>query len=367
MSFLKMSSRVGSIKKFIESNVAVDSVKYRAEVGAKHMIYFPYKTVLDENGVPLKDEEGNEIRELEAISAAVHSWKSPDGKYHSTICTHGNVVTDDAGNVLFDGSCPFCDRLGDAWDIYNYRKELATRTCGKVGKDLEDYIKGLKLADENKVKKADNFMYILVAQLDIDEKTNPVVGQDGVPSYKLKVMRLTESQLDKIQSAADGSGEGSDIAGRECLISYPANDNADKGTALMQSSKDRTVTFRGSHIAITNSPKYPDLLKRINDDVAKWTWEGIEKSFKEFEETSAVARKNLVDSMFEDWDAYKKEIESGNKDAKYLEYNKVQSGAAPQINGVQMPSLGTSDAFADAPKLNKEIPQMGDLGGDLGI
>ena len=70
--------------------------------------------------------------------------------------------------------------------------------------------------------------------------------------------------------------------------------------------------------------------------------------------------------MFEEWDAYKIAKES-NPDAKYLEYNKVQADKAPQINGVQMPSLGTSDAFADAPKMNKDIPQMGDLGGDLGI
>lgn len=365
MSFLKMTSRVGSIKKFIESNANVDGIKYRAEVGAKHMIYFPYKNILDENGVPEKDENGNEIRELEAISAAVHSWNTPDGKFHSTICTKGNIVTDDAGNVLFDGSCPFCERLGDAWEIYNYRKDLAVKTCGKTGKELEEYLKKLGLANENKVKKAENFMYVLVAQIDIDEKTNPVVGQDGVPSYKLKVMRLSESQLSKIQTAADDSGEGSDIAGRECLISYPANDSTDNNKALMQSSKDRTVTFRGSHMAVTG--KYPELLKRINDDVAKWSWEGLEKSFKEFEETSAESRKNTVDAMFEDWDAYKKEIDSGNKDAKYLEYNSVQAGSAPQINGVQMPSLGTSDAFADAPKLNNKVPQMDELGGDLGI
>ena len=364
MSFLKMSSRVGSIKKFIESN-ANEGIRYRAEVGAKHMIYFPYKNILDENGVPEKDEEGNEIRELEAISAAVHSWNTPDGKFHSTICTKGNIVTDDAGNVLFDGSCPFCERLADAWDIYNYRKDLAIKTCGKTGKELDDYLKKLGLANENKVKKAENFMYVLVAQIGIDEKTNPVVGQDGVPSYKLKVMKLSESQLSKIQTAADDSGEGSDIAGRECLISYPANDSTDNNKAIMQSSKDRTVTFRGSHMAITG--KYPELLERINDDVAKWSWEGLEKSFKEFEETSAESRKNTVDAMFEDWDAYKKEVDSGNSNAKYLEYNSVQVGNAPQINGVQMPSLGTSDAFADAPKVNSNVPQMDELGGDLGI
>lgn len=364
MSFLKMSKRVGSITKFMENNANVDTLKYRAEVGAKHLIYFPFHYILDENGVPEKDENGNNIKELEAISASIHSWNTPDGKFHSTVCTKGNVVTDDAGNILFDGSCPFCDRLGDAWDIYNYRKELEERTCGKVGKDLEEHLKNLKLANDNKVKKAENFMYILVAQINMDEKSNPVIGQDGIPSYSLKIMRLSESQLAKIQSAADTSDDGSEIPDREVIISYPANSSADKNTALMQSSKDRTITFRGNHVKLTT--KYPALLERINDDVAKWTWEGIEKSFREFEETSAISRKAVVDAMFEEWDAYKIAKES-NPDAKYLEYNKVQADKAPQINGVQMPSLGTSDAFADAPKMNKDIPQMGDLGGDLGI
>ena len=138
---------------------------------------------------------------------------------------------------MFDGSCPFCDRLGDAWDIYNYRKELEERTCGKVGKDLEEHLKNLKLANDNKVKKAENFMYILVAQINMDEKSNPVIGQDGIPSYSLKIMRLSESQLAKIQSAADTSDDGPEIPDREVIISYPANSSADKNTALMQSSR----------------------------------------------------------------------------------------------------------------------------------
>lgn len=370
MSFLKMSSRVGSIKKFMDESANVDSIKYRAEVGTKHLIYFPYRTLLDGNGVPEKDESGNEIRELEAIRAAVHSWStmsSTGETFHTAICTKGIVTTDEDGNILFDGSCPFCDRVGDAWDIYNYRKEIVERTCGKTGKELEDYIKNLKLAGENKAKKAENFMYVLVAKIDIDEKTNPVIGQDGIPSYSLKVMRLTESQLEKFKASAEGSGEGDEIAGKEALITYPANDNSDKRMALMQSSKDRTITVRVSAIAMT--AKYPELLKRINEDVSKWEWEGIEKSFPEFVETSQANRLAIVNNLFKDWDEYKAKLET-DPTAQYLEYNKVQPTNLPPItpiNGVQMPSIGTSDAFADAPKLNTAIPQMGDLGGDIEI
>ena len=188
--------------------------------------------------------------------------------------------------------------------------------------------------------------------------------QDGIPSYSLKVMRLTESQLEKFKASAEGSGEGDEIAGKEALITYPANDNSDKRMALMQSSKDRTITVRVSAIAMT--AKYPELLKRINEDVAKWEWEGIEKSFPEFVETSQANRLAIANNLFKDWDEYKAKLET-DPNAQYLEYNKVQPTNLPQINGVQMPSIGTSDAFADAPKLNTAIPQMGDLGGDIEI
>ena len=364
--FLKMGTRVGSIKQFIESTEASTGLKYRGGVDVNHLVYFPYTDV--------QLEDGSTERELVAIQVGVHDWVTPDGKYHNTVCTNGVPVTDENGNVIYDGTCPFCDRVSDAWDIYRYRYDLEERTCGLSGNALVKHMDDIKssIARENKVKAAVNYMYVLVAQIDIDDKNNFVIGQDGVPSYRLKIMRLSESQVDKLQLAIKGAGEA-DLCGCELLFSYGNGGGGnDNNVAQMLAMKDRVITVRGEKVMAT--VKYPELVNRINTDVAKFDWDGIEKTFKEFQQTPAETRLALVNNMFSEWDKYKEKINAGDMSATYLEYNKV-SNNQPQLGNQtvyapKMPELGLGNAFGNeeqAPKINATLPQMGELGGNLDI
>lgn len=362
-AFVKMGNRVGSIKQFIEASAAGTGLKYRGGVSVNHLVYFPY------NEVQLED--GSIERELIAIQAGVHDWKTPDGKFHNTICTSGKPLMDDDGNVIYDGTCPFCDRVSDAWDIYRYRYELEERTCGLSGAALVKHMDDIKasIASENKVKNAINYMYVLIAQIDIDDKNNLVIGQDGLPSYSLKIMRLSESQIEKLDLAVKGAGE-SDLCGCELLFSYgDGGGSNDKNVAQMLAMKDRVITVRGEKVMATI--KHPELVNKINVDVAKFDWDGIEKTFKEFVQTTAETRLALVNNMFSEWDKYKEKVNAGDENAVYLEYNKVYSNNQPQLNsGPKMPELGVGTAFGNeqqAPSLNQSLPQMGELGGKLDI
>ena len=123
-SFLASASRqVVDVRSFLRDSAGGNSIKYSAESGAKHQIYIPFKSkeIIDENGNPAV------VKELVAIQGAVHEWTNPDGKYKATVCMKDVIRnSDDGSTVLNDGSCPFCDRVSDGWDIYRYRKDKKT-------------------------------------------------------------------------------------------------------------------------------------------------------------------------------------------------------------------------------------------------
>lgn len=321
-SFLKSASKqVTDVRSYLRDSAGGNSIKYVAEKGAKHIIYIPFTATTQVE--PATSAEVT-VRQLCAISGGVHEWSTQDGKFKATVCLSGVVRKDDAGNVINDGTCPFCDRVSDAWDIYRYRKELEEATCQLTGEQRKTHLDKTfrTFGDEKKAKEVRNYMYILVVKFRLNESGNPVVGSDGLPEYELKVMKLSASRVEKIQQQVANSG--SELPDSELIFEYP---NVDDRRLLVSQSTTAPVFPNNRLVA-----KYPNLMNKINEDVSKFEWEGIDKSFPEWAGMSSEAAKTTVDSMFEQWDKYKKEL-TVNPQAKYLEYVVETPSARPNLGG----------------------------------
>ena len=320
-SFLKSASKqVSDVRNFLRDSAGGNSIKYAAEKGAKHIIFIPYTTEV------VLDEMNNEIptKKICAIQGAVHEWSTQDGKFKATICLKDVVRKADDGTVLNDGTCPFCDRITDAWDIYRYRKELEEENCKLTGEQRKNHLDKTcsVYADERKAKDARNYMYILVVKYRLNESGTTVLGTDGLPEYELKVMKLSASRVEKIQQQIANSG--SELPGSELIFEYPNTDDR----RLLVSQSTTAPVFPNNQMVV----KYPALVNKINEDIAKFEWDGIEKSFPEWAGMSSVEAKSTTDSMFEEWDKYKKES-AVNPNAKYLEYVMETPTAKPSLGG----------------------------------
>lgn len=326
-SFLASASkRVTDVRGFLRDAAGGSSIKYVAGKGEKHLLYIPY------NSVTVTDEDGEEkvVKELIALSGDVHEWQSPEGKFRATVCIKDVIRQNEDQTIMInDGSCPFCDRVSDAWDIYRYRKELEEANCKLVGEDRKKHLEKLTgtLADERKAKDARSYMYILVVKYRTDASGNVVMGQDKLPEYDLKVMRLSSSRIQKIQQQI--ANAGSDLAGSELIFEYPNSD--DRRLVVSQST---TAPVFPNNMLVT---KFPGLIQKINNDVAKFEWEGIEKSFPEWSGMSTAEAKKIMDEMFEKWDTYRQQV-AINPNVKYMEYitdtpvTNPSLGSAPQIS-----------------------------------
>ena len=326
-SFLASASkRVTDVRDFLRNAAGGSSIKYVAGKGEKHLLYIPY------NSVTVTDEDGEEkvVKELVALSGDVHEWKSPEGKFRATVCMKDVIRQNEDKTIMInDGSCPFCDRVSDAWDIYRYRKELEEANCKLVGEDRKKHLEKLTgtLADERKAKAARSYMYILVVKYRTDASGNVVMGQDKLPEYDLKVMKLSSSRIQKIQQQI--ANAGSDFAGSELIFEYPNSD--DRRLVVSQST---TAPVFPNNMLVT---KFPGLIQKIDNDVAKFEWEGIEKSFPEWNGMSTAEAKQIMDDMFEKWDTYRQQVVI-NPNVKYMEYmtdthvTNPSLGSAPQIS-----------------------------------
>lgn len=347
-SFLKSASRqVSDVRNFLRESAGSNSIKYSAEKGAKHIIYVPYTT---ETTV---DEAGNEVltKSICAIQGSVHEWTTQDGKFKATVCMKDVFrKADDGETVLNDGSCPFCDRVKDAWDVYRYRKELEESTCKLTGEQRKNHLDKTfsAYADERKAKDARLYMYILVVKYRLNETGNPALGTDGLPEYELKVMKMSASRVEKIQQQIANSG--SDLPGSELIFEYPNTD--DRRLLVSQST---TAPVFPNNMMVT---KYPALLNKINQDIAKFQWDGIEKSFPEWAGMTSAEAKSITDGMFEQWDAYQKEL-TVNPTAKYLEYVVETPTTKPSItpDGIGAPVI--PDAGIPVIPVVPTMPTMG--------
>jgi len=352
-SFVKKAGKqISDVRAFLREAAGGNSIKYAAEKGARHILYFPYTTQQE-----IDQASGAEVmtKTICAISGGVHEWNTSDGKFKSTICLNGIVDTAEDGTVINDGSCPFCDRVTDAWNIYNWRKEHEEATCNLTGDQLKNHLeKTLPIfRNEMKAKAAKMYMYILVVKFKLNDAGIPSIGADNLPEYELKVMKLSSSRVEKIQQQIVNSGD--ELAGSELIFEYPNVDDR----RLLVSQSTTTPVFPKNRL----TEKYPDVLNKINADVAKFEWDGIEKAFPEWAGMTSLQAKTTMDSMFEEWDNYQKELTT-NPTAKYLEYLVKTPTAKPNLNGADAVSgaLPVNGGVALPNVPNIAVPQVPNVG-----
>ncbi len=333
-----------------QAKSGADSVKYTAESGKTHRIYIPFVNATQ------KDESTGELVTFQTSVSeghAVHEWTGKDGKFDSALC-----LTEQGQ------PCPFCARVSDAWDIYKHRYDMEKNAYLAQGMteeqanyemegDKEKKVggkKGRKLAllDQRKMKETNYYFYMLVAQFEIDAQGNAVCDA-GMPKFELKVMKMSKSRTEKILKMVDAAG--GNLNGQELKIDYPPTD--DPAERVGQS----TVSLVFPDFKFTT--QFPGLAEKINEEAAQFSWDNIEKSFKELTVYSGDAAEDICNKNFATWDDYKREL-AVNPGAKYLEYATaadkpaIQAGVpTPQIGsatpGVPMPSIMAPNGNIGAP------------------
>lgn len=345
-TFLNSASRqVVDVRSFLRDSAGGNSIKYAAEPGAKHLIYIPFT----QTEVIKEDGTKGILRQIHAIQGAVHEWTNADGKYKASICLKDVIRKAEDGTVLNDGTCPFCDRVSDAWDIYRYRKEQEEENCRLTGEQRKNHMEKAvaTFADERKAKDARFYMYILIVKFRTDANGTPVM-EDGLPAYDLKVMKLSASRIEKITQQLENAG--TELAGAELMFGYPKNEDR----RLVVSQSTTSPVFPTNQLLV----KHPALINKINADVSKFTWDGIEKSFPEWSGMTSMEAKATTDSLFEKWDEYKKEV-IANPGAKYLEYINETPSTTPEINptvpGMGMPVVPQIPGATAAPQAGMPV------------
>lgn len=355
-SFLSTASKkVTDVRGFLRDAAGGNSIKYSAEKGAKHLLYIPFEEAVE------TDENGAEkvVKQLIAISGAVHEWQSPDGKYKATVCMKDVIIpideNDPSKGYRNDGTCPFCDRVSDGWDIYRYRKELEENNCKLTGEDRKKHLEKSigTFAEERKAKDARTYMYILVVKYRQSADGSVVVGTDGLPEYDLKVMKLSQSRVDKIQQQI--ANAGAELPGSELMFEYPNTDDR-----RLQVSQSTTAPVFPNNMMIT---KFPQLINKINEEVKKFEWEGIEKSFPEWTGMTSMEAQKITDTMFEQWDKYKADLQL-NPGARYMEYITDTPVTTPQIGGTVTPTAAIPNAVPSVPGAAPAVPGMAPSGAE---
>lgn len=355
-SFIQAAQKkVTDIRAYLRDQQVGDSIKYRAEKGATHVIYIPFENVevLDENG------NASTVRQIKCISGNVHEWTGSDGKYKSTVCLKDTIRKGENGEMLNDGSCPFCDRIEDAWEIYNMRKEQEEKNCTLTDPHKrEEHMKAAArtFGDERKAKKANQYVYLLVAQFKTDKDKQPIL-ENGLPAYDLRVMKLSYKRLEKIMTQVSNAGD--ELPGCELMFTYPSTDDQ----RLIVSQSAITLMFPQKRLTTV----YPDVANKIAEDAAKFSFEGLDKQgFPEWEGMTSEKAKEVTDAQFYEWDKYKRELKV-NPNAKYLEYTTATDASNPSLSGAPaVPTIAAPTVAAPnlaAPNADgtgaPEIPGLG--------
>lgn len=325
-NFLKAAMKpVTSVKTFLRDS-ADNSIKYKPESGKKHIVYIPFT----------QDPTTGE-KSIIAIANPVHSLTPGPNKYEAFICQNGIESQDENGNIINDGSCPFCDRLTSSWDIYKFKMEKAKQRLeaqGYSGEELDNQMKAHSKVynSEREVKEADPYIYMLIAQYKLGEMDRVEIGPDGLPVFELKVMKLSDKAIAKIQETLDNSNV--EFEGSEVAFKYKAEENR----MLVAGSRTVSPILQGRYI-----DKYPMLLNAINAAVSKWTWEGIEKAFREWTPCSTANAKKKCDDLFRAWDAYCADPSVG-----FLESSAGQNPTQPALETKTNAPVGVNVPLGDS-------------------
>ena len=334
------------IRGFLKNVKSNNGIKYVTESGKSHRLYIPAVKQITQ------DEEGNQIEVVTTVSEMheVHEWIDKDGKFKSALCL-----------AELGQECPFCNRVGAAWDIYKYRYEaekaalLAKGMSEEQAKyemegDKDKKVGGKQgiyraLLDQRKMKEKKPYFYLLVAQFELDAQQNPVLDA-GLPKFELKVMKLSEGRVEKLLKSLETCG--GQLEGQELKIDYTVTD--DVAERVGQSTT--TVVF--PQYAFTYA--YAGLKDKIDAEAEKFSWDGIDKAFGELTVYTHEGATEMCDENFRSWDKYQNELKV-NPNAHYLEYN-TQAMDKPALNagGIPAPALGASAGQTPAPAVGGVAP-----------
>lgn len=340
-SFMSKARKTNiDLRTFIREANRGTGLKYIAESDAKHILYIPYikSVTVDENGTE------SEYNQIINVSARVHEWNGLDGRYRSCVCLDGVNIIDEDKNVINDGTCPICERMNDAWEIYKMRIEKEKDTCGLYGDDLTKHMNDIKgdFSLERKAKEPREYIYILVAKFNTNNNLPVINRTTGQPEYELKIMKLSTSRSENIMKAIE-NGEA-EMPGAEIMIHYPKTDDA----RLLSRDSVTTLIYENHPKSIIS--KYKGIADTINKEASLFTFDGIEKTFPEWRGMSTSEAKKTMSELFRQYDEYKSEIED-NPDAVYLEYSKYEGGnKAPTLidsviprDNVAMPNISNKE------------------------
>jgi hypothetical protein len=328
-SFVKKAAKqVGDVREFLKSTAGGSSVKYVAEKGAKHQIYIPFVQT-----ATVDQATGQEVvsKNIVAITAYIHDWFDNAGQFHSTACLKDVTDSDpETGALINDGTCPFCSNVPKAWEIYNYRKELEEKNCLLTGEDRDKHIKASlsTFRDNLKAKEAKPYLYLLIVKFKLNEQGREVIGSDGMPEYELKLTKWSASKAESIEKQL--SNAGSEMEGAELIFQYPNTDDR----RLLVSQSTISPVFPNNMITV----RYPAVVNKINEDVAKFDWECISKAFSECTIMPVANANRLMTEAFKEWDKYNAALAAGDTNAKYLEYTVETNIAKPSL-GTETPVM----------------------------
>lgn len=333
MSFIQnAANRATDIRSFLAQADNKNSLKYASECNATHIVYIPYRET-----TVVADGQTKTIHELNAFSTPVHEWNTPDGKYHATVCLDGYFAKDEQGNLINDGSCPFCNRISDAWEIFNYRKQLSeAANLGKKDAETKNADDRKVFLKEMKISKPTSYLYMLIAKFKLTADLKPVINATTqLPEFELKVMKLSQSRAENIRKSIENTGLG--VAGSEVVFGYKNTDDPRQLTSTCTTSP----VFPASEQSIIG--KYPAVKEVIQQAANEFSWDVIDKTFQEFKAPAVEEAKAIMNANFKQYDSWKLALTT-NPNAQYLEYVGVENVSQPALE-TSVPNADT--AFAD--------------------
>lgn len=250
------------------------------------------------------------------------------GKAFTNIRCCGEIVNEELG---FDGSCPACSAVSEAWTLYSYKWKNFCKTRGLDPDDegiKETYKKDrTDLMGEMAIQGANLFITFPVVEIECEPgKTVPKLDASG--QIKGKPVFYTISEInynDKWLAAFDGlEDEGSDKnpAGRWAILNFTYTPKTGKHTKR-DSARNLKVTF-----------------KQMGDSYREW-----EKLFDEMtvDWTPEVAQDVLVQNALRSMDEMNEAVEELIRDTRAKnETYKIQEEA--QATGVVPVQPSATDA-----------------------
>lgn len=334
---------VATVSQFLKE-AADNGIRYGAEKNTRHQLYIPF--------ILVGDSMETAVKQLQGLSASTHSIIPEPGKGDSAVCVAGKTALGENGELLLDGNCPYCQRVSSAWALRNsyleFEKEKLPAGLNPV--ESEKQLKDLKskTSSDRIVKEAVSYIYLVIVKFktqEVNGKLAPVIGEDKLPEYEIKVARWSANRIGKIKETLDSSGI--EMEGAEIVIKY-----ADEDDKRLQVSQSTISPVFGNNMF---TAAYPGLVAKIDAEVSKWSWAGIENSFKELNVYPNATSEAKLNKMFHKWDAYVAEF--GDDGKGYAKYEaSLSRGAAPNI------PVSTGSIPMNAPENGVQAPQMPQMG-----